>query len=121
LDRGTAQRPGDGRALPDRLALRGDRLGTYEDLTHDDLRLGLAGDLPDLAVLLVDNRAGLRRGAEVDRAEDIGVVPVVVLRPAVEGVLVALGALEPDAQEGDRRLFAPLLDRHGLQSSPEQV
>src|SRR5206468_10471534 len=33
LDRGTAQRPGDGCALPDRLALRGDRLGTYEDLT----------------------------------------------------------------------------------------
>src|SRR5437867_4801824 len=81
LDRGPAQRPGGERALADRVALRTDRLRVHEDLTHHDLLLALAGVLPQLAVLLVDNVAGVRRDTEVDCAEDIGIGPVVFLGP----------------------------------------
>src|SRR5205085_11981283 len=83
LDRGPAQCPGGERALADRVALGAGRLRVHEDFAHHDLRLGLAGVLADLAVLLVDDVAGLWRDAEIDRAEDIGIGPVVVLSPAI--------------------------------------
>ena len=53
--------------------------------------------------------------------EDVGVGAVVDLGPAVEGVLVALGALDADAEKSGRRLLAPLIDRHRLLPPPEQV
>ena len=74
-----------------------------------------------LGVFLVEDLLGLRRDAELDRGEDVGVGAVIGLGPAVEGVLVALGALDADAEEGGGGLLAPLFGRHSLLPPPEQV
>ena len=55
--------------------------------------------LADELVLVVGVAAAVLEDLVVDAGEDVGPAVVVVLRPAVEGVVVALGALEAGAEE----------------------
>ena len=62
--------------------------------------------------------------AELNVGEDVGERAVVGLGPAVERVLVALGAFDPDAQERRGRALGQRLDRDVLTADeppPEQV
>src|SRR5262249_21705281 len=97
--------------------------GEEEDLA--DRRLGnVSLAYPPRRTAGVSGTEGLLRlggGAEGDRAEDVGVGAVIDLGPAVERVLVALGAFEADAEERGGRLLAPLVNGHALLAAPEQV
>src|SRR5262249_7181292 len=79
------------------------------DLVH--VRLGDSQVLDHLAVLLL----ALAAGAVADPVKERGELVEVVLSPLVEWVLVALGALEPDAEERVAEIQSLLL---GLADQP---
>ena len=80
-----------------------------------------SGRLTSSLGLSATRACGFGRLADRHGAEDVGVGTIVRLGPAVEGVLVALGALDADAHERRRRAFAPLLARHRLPAPPIEV
>src|SRR5262249_4357478 len=84
-------------------------------------RLDCLADLLLLAAAARQGRPRLGRDAERHRAEQVGVAPVVLLGPPVEGMLVALSAFQADAQERHGGLLAPDFGRRALLPAPEQV
>src|SRR5262249_12721196 len=119
------------RAWRRRLAL----LGRYD--RHRAIRVQQGPDLgegeedlrePSLAGLQAarlglrrDDLHGTRRDDEPPLAKDIGMRGIGGLGPAVEGMLVALGTLQANAQERSRRPLANLFERRRPAKAPEQV
>src|SRR5262249_6018625 len=69
----------------------------------------VAALLPRIPLLvgLVNRSLGVRRGANTDLGEDVGIGAVIDLRPAVERMLVTLGAFDSNAEKRGCGLLTP--------------
>ena len=107
-------RPGRQDLAPGNLPVFGDQGASHFGQVDIALAIGAK-----LLLHFVEPRFRFGRNAELDAAKHRGKVLVVALRPLVERMLVALGALQANAQEGVGECFGHLLGLARVALHPE--